>query len=137
MKRFLFMALLAMGVTFSASAQLRPTTEDIGKDCTTEDGKLGVWREVTVTETVSYSNSESSSSSSSSGISANASASTSFGNSKIGSVEASVGGSVENSWGNSQSYGAGSTNSETHSYKEIMCKEDRSANLPQQTPVRW
>ena len=33
-------------------AQYRPTQKDVGKDCTTENGKLGVWRKVKVEESV-------------------------------------------------------------------------------------
>lgn|GEM_PF-4020541 len=122
MKKVIFSVFVLAGIfcAIDANAQYKPTAEDIGKDCTTQNGKLGTWKEVNVKDSRenNYSNSNSNS------FSGSASAS-------IGS--ASIGGNASHSRSNSQ----GNSRGEEISYKDIRCVEDKNATLPQQTPVRW
>lgn len=115
-----------------AYSQYKPTQADVGKDCRTENQKLGTWQNVRVTET--YSNGNTQSNTSSYGHSSQVQAGGSVGSSKAG-ASVSVGGSSSNS----NSYGNSNTSSRSvsRSYDAIECVEDRNANLPQQTPVRW
>lgn len=123
MKKLFFSVFMISGMFFAieANAQYIPSKDDVGKDCTTQDGKLGRWKEVTVTEKQGNDYGQTSSTSVSGGGS--------LGSSNIGSVSAS--GAYSNS--NSR----GSSKSEEISYDDIRCVEDKNAKLPQQTPARW
>lgn len=112
----------------AAHAQYKPTKEDIGKDCPAANGKIGVWREVTVTKTTSDENARSSTYGQSSSAGANASVS-------VGGVGAGVNAGTSSSRNSSSS---NTTQSSTSvSYQEIQCTEDANVSLPQRTPVRW
>ena len=113
---------------FSAHAQYKPTKEDVGKDCTTENGKIGVWREVNVTKTTGNENSRSSTYGQSSSVGGNAGINAS-------GLNAGVNAGTSSSNNSSRSNTTKSTT--TVSYQEIQCTEDANASLPQQTPVRW
>ncbi len=123
MKKYLIAVLAIAGMLCisKVKAQYRPTQKDVGKDCTTENGELGVWRNVKVEKTVgnSYGNTNSTS----------GSAGGSLGNSNIGSVSGSVSHTDSNT--------RGSSNSEKLTYDDIRCVEDENAKLPQRSPVRW
>jgi len=126
--------MLVLFCSFSALAfaQYSPTERDLGRDCATQDGKLGTWKEVTVTETYSNSGTQTRSNTSSQNFNASAGAEYKVGGAKVsGSVGYGNGNSNTNSTSNS------STNSTSRSYKDIQCVEDKNANNPQYTPVRW
>lgn len=123
MKKYLIAMLAAAGMLCisEVEAQYRPTQKDVGKDCTTENGKLGVWRKVKVEESVgnTYGNTNSTS----------GSVGGSLGNSNVGSVSGSVSHTDSNT--------RGTSNSEKLTYDDIHCVEDKNATLPQRSPVRW
>ncbi len=47
-----------IGLCTIANAQYKPTEKDLGKDCPTENGKLGTWKNFTVTEKQDNTNSK-------------------------------------------------------------------------------
>ncbi len=110
---------MCMG-SIMANAQYKPTQSDIGKDCTTENGKLGTWKNVHVEDGTSNSSSREA------GVNGSASL-------QIGTKNNNVGGSIGGSYSNSKS----NSSSEKISYDDIRCVEDKNANLPQRSPVRW
>lgn len=120
MKKIIVTVALLIASISVTYAQYKPTKADIGKDCSAQGGKLGTWKEVTVEERSGNSSSFSTNSSGSMSVGADA---------KV--VKGKVSGSV--SAGKSSS----SDTSETIRYNDIRCVEDKNANLPQQTPVRW
>lgn len=122
MKKLFLLAVIILGINVCANAQSKkPTKEDIGKDCVTEDSKLGTWKEVTVTEHSGSKSSESSNWGVNGGLSVGVK----------NAAEVSVGGS----YGESKSRERSSDESIT--YQDIRCVEDKNANLPQMSPVRW
>ena len=108
-------------VTFEASAQYKPTQKDVGNDCTTHDGKLGTWKNVRVEDNRTD------------GYGRNSTTSGSIGGS-IGSKDV---GSISASGSHSSTNSQSSSTSEKISYDDIRCVEDKNANLPQRSPVRW
>lgn len=122
MKKIIVSLVMVFGITLCAEAQYqyRPTQKDVGKDCTTQDGKLGTWKNVRVEDGTSNQNSNSYSSSGSAS-----------GKAKYGGFEGSISGS------SSSSRSSSSSSSEKISYDDIRCVEDKNATLPQQSPVRW
>lgn len=131
MKRIALLATTIL-LCLTASAQYKPTQKDLGKDCTTQNGKLGTWKNVTVREQVSNNNTNTNNSSSSynTGISAGANAGTK-------SAGVNIGGSYNSSNSNGSTRSNSSTTTTTREYKDIQCVEDKNAKLPQQSPVRW
>ena len=120
MKKVLLTVVIVCMGTFVVCAQYKPTQADVGRDCTTQDGKLGTWKNVRVEDGASNSSSR--------GSQGGASLS-----GKFGTKDNNVGLS-----GNySQSQSRSSSSSEKISYDDIRCVEDKNANLPQQSPVRW
>lgn len=136
MKKYIFSALFLLTCIVSVNAQYKPTKSDIGKDCTTEKGKLGTWKEVQVIETVSGSknNSTSNSRSHNFGVGGNVG-----GEVKSAGVSGSVGGNANYGYSNSKgtSNSSSTTNTVTRNYSDIQCVEDQNAKLPQRSPVRW
>lgn len=130
MKKLMLLAFCSLSVL--SYAQYSPTKNDLGRDCATQDGKLGTWKEVTVTETYSTSGSQSRSNTSSQNFNASAGGEYKMGGAK---VSGSVG--YGNGSSNTNSNTSTSTNSTSRSYQDIQCVEDRNANNPQYTPVRW
>lgn len=124
MKKMIVTALFVMGIGICSFAQYTPTKADIGKDCTTENGSLGTWKQVTVTESRGNSNSWSSTNSSSAGV-----------NASVGFSGTSVG--VSGNTGTANTRGNQTSTTTTRTYKDVQCVEDRNAKLPQQTPIRW
>lgn len=116
----------------TVNAQYNPTKKDIGKDCTTEQGKLGTWKEVTVTETYSNKSGNSSNNSSTHNVGVSGQASGTY---KV--VELSVGGNYGYSNSNGSTQSKSTENTTTRTYNDIQCVEDKNAKLPQQSPVRW
>lgn len=119
--RKLFVLMTALFICNLANAQYRPTQKDVGNDCTTQDGKLGTWKNVRVEDGRSdgYGNSSTTSGSI---------------NGSVGSNNiANISGSVSQSNSNSNNSSA----SEKVSYDDIRCIEDKNATLPQRSPVRW
>lgn len=131
-KKFFTIALLCGLCSMAAFAQYKPTEKDLGKDCATENGKLGTWKQVNVTERSENSNSRGNSNSTSNtgsvGVSAKA---------KVGIGEVGASASYQNTNTNSQSNTKSTSTSTTRSYQDIQCVEDKNANLPQMTPIRW
>lgn len=132
MKKIVCVLSLFIGLCSIANAQYKPTEKDLGKDCATSNGKLGTWKEVTVTEKQDNTNSRNYSNSNTSSVSGSA-------NVSVGTKKNNVGASVT---AGTSSTAAGSKTSSTTSgtertYKDIQCVEDKNANLPQYTPVRW
>ncbi len=127
MKKNIF-SILFLLVCTNVCAQYEPKKSDIGKDCATENGKLGKWKEVTVTEKIEGSTNRSTSTSNTinGGLNGN------IGTKSVG-VSGSVG--VSNSSGTNNS--SSTTNTSSRTYKDIQCIEDKNANLPQRTPIRW
>ena len=132
MKKTLCILSMFIGLCTIANAQYKPTEKDLGKDCPTENGKLGTWKNVTVTEKQDNTNSNNYSSSNTSSVSASA-------NISVGTKKTNVGASV--TVGTSSTVGGSKTSSTTsgttRTYNDIQCVEDKNANLPQYTPVRW
>lgn len=129
MKRtILLFALFAGLFSTSAFAQYKVTSKDVGNDCLTEDGKLGTYKQVTVTERVDRTSS-----------SGNSSSTSSNGNVGVNASVAGVGGSASygNSRSNSSSNSSSQTTTTTRTYEDVQCVEDKNANAPQMTPVRW
>lgn len=120
MKKFILMAVTILCTSFVINAQYKPTQKDVGKDCTTQNGKLGTWKNVRVEDGSNNSRSNSSGSSSSA---------------SIGGEYGGFNGSVSGSSSSSKSSSSGS--SEKITYDDIRCVEDKNATLPQQSPVRW
>lgn len=106
---------------FNANAQYKPTEKDLGKDCTTQEGKLGTWKKGVARDDSGSNYNSSSSTSGSAGFS--------VGNKEVGSVSAS--GAHSNTSSQGRSTGS------SFEYEDIRCVEDKNATLPQQTPVRW
>lgn len=131
MKKIMLLLFCSMSVL--SFAQYNPTRNDLGKDCATQDGKLGTWKEVTVTET--YSSTEGSTRSNSSSQNFNASVSAEYKATKKASVSGTAG--YDNGSSRTNANSNSSTNTTTRSYQDIQCVEDKNANLPQYTPVRW
>lgn len=130
MKKIMLLLFCSMSVL--SFAQYTPTKDDLGKDCATHDGKLGTWKEVSVTETYSSTGSQTRSNSSSQNFNASAGAEYKSGKVRVsGDVGYGNGSSKTNSNSNS------STNTTSRTYQDIQCVEDKNANLPQYTPVRW
>ena len=127
------MLLLFFSMSVLSFAQYNPSRNDLGKDCATQDGKLGTWKEVTVTET--YSSTEGSTRSNSSSQNFNASVSAEYKATKKASVSGTAG--YDNGSSRTNANSNSSTNTTTRSYQDIQCVEDKNANLPQYTPVRW
>ena len=127
------MLLLFCSMSVLSFSQYNPTRNDLGKDCATQDGKLGTWKEVTVTET--YSSTEGSTRSNSSSQNFNASVSAEYKATKKASVSGTAG--YDNGSSRTNANSNSSTNTTTRSYQDIQCVEDKNANLPQYTPVRW
>ena len=120
MKKILLTAAIVCMGTFVTYAQYKPTQADVGKDCTTQNGKLGTWKNVHVEDGASNSSSRGSQEGGSlSG--------------KFGTEGTNVGLSINSSQSRSRS----SSSSEKISYDDIRCVEDKNATLPQQSPVRW
>jgi len=137
MKKHIFALVLLLGMTsLTAFAQYKPTEKDLGKDCATESGKLGTWKQVTVTETTSSSNTRGNSNSNGNtgtvGVNASASAGT-----KTNKVEVGASASYQNSSTNTSSNSNSRSTTTTRTYQDIQCVEDKNANNPQMTPVRW
>jgi len=107
-------------------AQYKPTNKDVGNDCTTQQGTLGTWKEVTVRDDGSRSHTTSSSSSYGGTVSGGY-------ESKATGVSINASGSASSSRGNSNTSSSGTS----VEYKDIRCVEDQNAKLPQQTPIRW
>lgn len=125
MKTLIIALVCTLGFIASANAQTgnyyRPTKEDIGKPCVSENGNPNsTYREVTVSETTST------------GYQTGSSLSTS------GSVKVD-GGVVEATAGiqGTDSHNRSSSKTETITYNDIRCVEDKNANLPQQSPAGW
>lgn len=137
MKKMIFAFFLMVGMTsLTAFAQYKPTEKDLGNDCTTENGKIGTWKQVTVTEssnnTDTRGNAYSNANTGSVGVSANASMGT-----KNNKVEVGASASYQNSNTNSTSKTNTQSTTTTRTYQDIQCVEDKNANNPQMTPVRW
>lgn len=137
MKKLFFLLALILGTTsFTAFAQYRPTEKDLGNDCATESGKLGTWKQVTVTETSNNTNTRGNANSNGNtgtvGVSANASAGT-----KTTKVEVGANASYQNSRTNTTTNTNSQSTTTTRTYQDIQCIEDKNANNPQMTPVRW
>lgn len=132
MKKIVGVLSLFIGLCSIANAQYKPTEKDLGKDCATSNGKLGTWKEVTVTEKQGNANSGTYSNSNTSSLSAttNASVGTKTNNVGVG-VTTGTSSTATGSKTSSKSSGTERT------YKDIQCVEDKNANLPQYTPVRW
>ena len=109
--------LAGMFVTVEARAQYRPTQKDVGDDCTTQDGKLGTWKNVRVEDVVGNEYENSNTTSGSGGV----------------NISGVASGSISTSDTNSRN----TSNSEKISYDDIRCVEDKNATLPQRKPVRW
>lgn len=134
----LTIALICFG--FAASAQYKPTENDLGKDCATNNNKLGTWKKVTISEQVIGSNSQgtgySNGVTSSAGVNANV-------GSEIGTKKAKVSANVSTNMSVQGSNTSSTTNTNTQTttttrtYEDIQCVEDKNANLPQMSPVRW
>lgn len=120
MKKILLSMVILFGGVMFASAQYKPTQSDVGRDCTTQDGKLGTWKNVRVEDGASSSSSRGDEHSGNASI-------------KIGTSDFNVGGG----YGYSTSSSSSSSSSERISYDDIRCVEDKNATLPQQTPIRW
>lgn len=120
MKKIAILLMMVCGFTLSAHAQYKPTQKDVGKDCTTQDGKLGTWKNVRVEDGAS--NQDVRSNSSSNSVSAGG---------NYGVANGNVSGSSSSSRSNT------SSSSEKITYDDIRCVEDKNATLPQQSPVRW
>ena len=129
MSVFMFAGLF---IAFEASAQLKPTQRDVGNDCVTEEGKLGTFKNVHVEETVNskYENSNTTSRSIEGGVGVEAGAG-------IGSDKTSASGRISASDAKSSNTSNSSGKSEKISYDDMRCVEDKNANIPQMTPVRW
>lgn len=104
------------------SAQYKPTQNDLGKDCTTQDGKLGTWKQVRVEDGGSHSYEQKNSFTGQGGM-------------NLGGQKSPVNGGVSLSTTDSNS--RSSSKSEKVTYEDIRCVEDKNATLPQQSPVRW
>lgn len=124
MKKTIILVCTILACGCVAYGQYKPTQKDLGNDCMTENQKLGTWKEVTVRD--DGSNSRTTNSSNTYGASVGG---------EYKAVNASVNGSANysHSNGNSNTYSSGTS----IEYKDIRCVEDKNANLPQQTPVRW
>lgn len=130
MKKLMLLFFCSLSVL--SFAQYNPTRNDLGRDCATQDGKLGTWKEVTVTET--YSTSENQNHSNTTSQNFNASAGV-----EVEAYGTTISGSASYDNGSSNTSGSSnsSTNTSSRSYQDIQCVEDKNANLPQYTPVRW
>lgn len=138
MKKNCFILALVLGMSsLTAFAQYKPTEKDLGNDCATENGKLGTWKKVTVTETSGNSNSTGVSNSNSNTGTVGVNAKAGVGVGKSTKVEVGANASYQNS--NSKTTSNNNTQSTTTSrtYDDIQCVEDKNANNPQMTPVRW
>lgn len=119
----LLIAVFMLGGLFMATeakAQYKPTKKDIGKDCTTQEGKLGTWKNVRVEDGSAKNQGES--------------------RTNAGTIKGSVGvkaGSASGSYSHSGTNSRGTQKSEKISYEDIRCVEDKNATLPQRSPVRW
>lgn len=120
MKKLFLLAAMLLGISICANAQYKPTEDDLGKDCTTENGKLGTWKEVTVTDRTGDRNQGTSNWDS-------------YGEGQAGYNDSHV--RVGGSYGESKT--RENSKEESITYEDIRCVEDKNANLPQQTPIRW
>lgn len=121
MKKLFLLAAMLLGISVCANAQYKPTKRDLGNDCTTENGTLGTWKEVTVTDRTGDRNQGT--------TNWDANGNVSFGSEKSSKLE--VGGS----YGESRT--RENSRDESITYEDIRCVEDKNAKLPQQTPIRW
>lgn len=135
-KKILFTVLFCGISSIAAFAQYKPTEKNLGNDCTTENGKIGTWKSVTITEkyenTNSRGNANSNSNTGTVGVSTNASVGT-----KTNNVNVGANASYQNSNTNTSSNSRSQSTSTTRTYQDIQCIEDKNANLPQRTPIRW
>lgn len=135
-KNFFILALILGMSSLTAFAQYKPTEKDLGKDCATENGKLGTYKQVTITETRTNTNSTGNSYSNSNSGSVTGNASVSAGT-KTNNAQVGVSTSVQNSNSNSRSNTNAQSTTTTRTYNDIQCVEDKNANNPQMTPIRW
>ncbi len=122
MKKIVLTILAIVCMSVYANAY-KPTQNDIGEDCTTENGKLGTWKNVRVEEEYNNSNSRGTSESGSITIGG-----------RFGTRDSYVEGNISGSGSSSNSSTSGK--SEKIIYDDIRCIEDKNANLPKQSPVR-
>lgn len=131
MKKMIFSVLLFMSCTV-LYAQYKPTQSDVGKDCTTQNGKLGTWKNVTVTESGSGTSSAVINNTSTNSIGVNGNVGVSVKGADVG-----VGGNYEHSRTTGTSNSSSTTTTQSITYDDIRCVEDKNATLPQQSPRRW
>ena len=131
-RTLLLFAVFAGLCSTSAFAQYKVTEKDLGNDCVTEDGKLGTYKQVTITESVGNTSSRGNSSSTSQSGNVGVS-----GEYKKAGVSVGASASYGNSSSNSSSNTSSQSTTTTRTYQDVQCVEDKNANAPQMTPVRW